>query len=119
MAENKKSQVFRIVQGLFLLNMVIWLVLGTISLAQLEKGADNPIFTVIAIMMMGNAALMGLAAWWLGRFTRWGYLFALALLVTNILTTFTDQVGLLDYATVLVDFVLLLLLILRRKEFVK
>lgn len=118
---NKENdfRIIRIAQGLFLLNMVIWLVLGVINLLRLEGGTDSSVFVVIALMLLGNAALMGLAAWWLGKRTIWGYLFALALLGINIITTFTDQVGFLDYATVLVDIVLFLLLIFKWGEIVE
>jgi hypothetical protein len=107
----------RIAQGLFLLNAVIWLALGVIGLSHLEDG-KHLIFVVIAVMVLGNAFLMGAAAWWLEKRTIWGYVFALALLGINVVTTFTDQVGFWDYATVLVDFILLLLLIFKGREFI-
>jgi hypothetical protein len=114
--ENKLSSL-RIAQGLFLLNMVIWLAFGINSLVRLEKGTEI-IFLVVALMLLGNGVLMGLAAWLLGKRTIWGYLFAMTLLGINVLTTFTDQVGFLDYATVLVDIILFLLLIYKREAFV-
>lgn len=119
MAEDTRNRVVRIAQGLFLLNMVIWLVIGLFSLVWLDSGADSTALLVVALMVLGNAVLMGLAAWWLGKRTIWGYLFALVLLVINMIATFTDQVGLLDYATVLVDIVLFLLLILKQNELVR
>ena len=116
MEDTRKTSI-KAAQGLFLLNMLIWLGFGTASLARLEKGGD-PVYVVIALMLLGNAVLMGVAAWLLGKHTLWGYLFALVLLGINILTTFTDQVGLPDIATVLVDIVLFLLLIFKRREFI-
>lgn len=119
MMETERNQKFiKTVQGLFLLNMVIWLVIGVISLIRLEGGTASPVFLVVALMLLVNAILMGLAAWLLAKRTIWGYLFAIALLGINVLTTFTDQVGFLDFATVLVDIVLLLLLLFRRDTFV-
>jgi hypothetical protein len=118
--KDSKYHFLRIAQGLFLLNMFIWLGLGVTSLVRLDDGGvGSTTFLVIALMVMGNAILMGVAAWWLGKRNKWGYLFALSLLGVNIITTFTDQVGFWDYATVLVDIVLFLLLISKRKVFVK
>jgi hypothetical protein len=45
------------------------------------------------------------------------YLFALAVLAVNVLLTFTDQVGALDWITLVIDLVLLGILIVARKQF--
>lgn len=115
---EKKITPMRTAQGLFLLNMGIWLVIGGISIFQLRGEMESFVLAIVALMVLGNGILMGLAAWLLAKRTIWSYLFALALLAINVVTTFTDQVGLADYATVLVTIILFLLLILKRREFV-
>jgi hypothetical protein len=50
------------------------------------------------------------AGMWLGRGRRAAYAFALAVLGANILLTFTDQFGIFDFITLVVDVVLVVLL---------
>ncbi len=106
----------RTARGLLVLNGVIWLFFGIISLLRL---GDQPAVTlvVIALLMFGNVAAFLLAAWWLGRETRLSFYFALAVLIVNILLTFTDQVGLFDWLTVLIDAAALAILLLHRPRF--
>lgn len=67
--------------------------------------------------MAGNAAAMLLAGLCLAKPNIIYLYFAIALLVVNILLTFTDQFGLLDFITLLIDLALLSLLIyLRLKQ---
>jgi len=118
MKTTRGFDTIRIAQGLFLLNMVIWLIFGVISLMRLEDGAESTTLLVIALMVGVNAILMGLAAWLLDKRTIWSYLFAISLLAINVVTTYTDQVGFFGYATLLLDVVLFLLLIYKRDDFV-
>lgn len=102
----------RYVQWLFYLNTAIWLLIGVYSLIRLYRGEDTPDITllVVAVLMFGNAAAMLIAGWGLGLRNRWLYLFAIAVLLFNILLTFTDQFGIFDLLTLLLDLVLLILL---------
>jgi hypothetical protein len=60
--------------------------------------------------MLGNAAAMVFSGVLIHRRIRWGYYFSLAVLALNILLTFTDQFGIADFLTLLVDIVLLMIL---------
>ena len=55
---------------------------------------------------------MALSAWGLGRGQTIFIYFALAVLLVNIILTFTDQFGLFDFLTLVIDVVLLELVIL-------
>ncbi len=110
----------RAAQALFFLNAVIWLILGIVSLLRLSRGGPIPVVAalVIAILMFGNAGAMGISGIGLGTQRRGFYYLALAVLLVNIVLTFTDQVGVLDFLTLALDLALLGLLIATRKRYV-
>jgi hypothetical protein len=105
-------------QRLFFVNAAIWLVLGIVSLARLGSGEGGVVTAlVVAILMFGNAGAMALSGALLPRRRLIFYLFALAVLAINIVLTFTDQVGALDWITFAVDMVLVGILIVARRQF--
>jgi len=67
--------------------------------------------------MIANAAAMLAAGLLIHRRNAALYFTALLILVVNILLTFTDQFGLIDFITLLVDLILVLILLSARKEF--
>jgi hypothetical protein len=109
----------KIAQWLFLLNALIWLGFGIATLVGV--GARNPdqpgMLVVIGALMFGNALAMLLAGWGVGRGGWVWMLLALALLGVNILLTFTDQVGFLDWATLAIDLVILGVLVVKWRDF--
>jgi hypothetical protein len=100
------------------LNTFIWVAFGIIYLFRdFSRIPDEVISTwVVALLMFGNAAAMLLSGILIARPARWGYYFALAVLLVNILLTFTDQVGALDWITFFIDLLLLVLLIAARSR---
>jgi hypothetical protein len=109
----------RIAQILLYINAVIWLVLGIFTLLRLSQYYPESIFAVwiITILMVGNAGMMLLCGWGLGTGHRLFYYLALTVLAVNIILTFTDQFGLLDFLTLLIDLTILALLIAGRQRF--
>lgn len=101
----------RAAQWLFALNTLAWLALGVGLLVRMNGRLPNAGLWLLAALMAGNAAAMALCAWGLGRRKKIFDLFALLALAVNILLTFTDQFGLLDLLTLLLDLVLLILVI--------
>lgn len=103
---------------LFFLNSAIWVVLGFFSIYSVVSRTPEQVIAawIIAVLMFGNAGAMLLSGILVGRRSRNGYYFALAVLAVNILLTFTDEFGALDLVTLLVDLVLLALLLLRGKD---
>jgi len=103
----------------FALIAVIWFILGVVYLIRLQGNSVIPMMTalVIAVMMFGNAAVLLVCAWGVTTGKQWWYLLAIAVLAINILLTFTDQIGLMDLLTVLIDIGLLLLLVIKRAVF--
>jgi len=107
-------------QLLFVLNAIIWFLLGIFTLIRLSDGSSERAMTmlVIGVMMFGNAAAMLISGWGIGRGQKIFYYLALAVLFVNIVLTFTDEFGLLDLLTLIVDLVLLGFLLAARKRFV-
>jgi hypothetical protein len=99
---------------LLALNGLIWLLLAVLTL--LRRDGAPPGLVIIAVLMVANAGAMLLAAWFVTR-GRIFYFLTLALLLVNVLLTFTDQFGLLDLLTLLVDLFLLTILLLRWHHF--
>ncbi|MCC6615914.1 MAG: hypothetical protein IT320_20760 [Anaerolineae bacterium] len=106
-------------QALFWLNAAIWLVLGALTLIRLSGGSPERALgmLMVGVMMFGNVAAMLICGWGLGQGHKAFYYLALAVVIVNIVLTFTDQFGLLDLLTLLVDLVLLSVLIGARKQF--
>ena len=106
-------------QAIFGLNAIIWLMFGIISLARLAGKQSNQaiILWIVAILMFANMGAMLLSAWLIGKRKMIFYLIALAVLLINIILTFTDQFGLFDLLTLLIDLVLLGILLVKRKLF--
>jgi hypothetical protein len=109
----------RLAQALFCLNALIWFLFGAISLARLAARNPEQSMTrwIVAILMFGNAAAMLISAWLIGRNKKAFYIIAVAVLLVNIVLTFTDQVGLSDLITLIVDMILLAILVVKRHPF--
>lgn len=113
----KPFTLIRAAQAGFFLNAVIWLILGMWSLVRLEGKSDQSItMVVIAILMFGNMAAFIFCGFTIGRRSVWFTVIAFLVLGVNILLTFTDQVGLIDWITLVIDLGILGLLIAGRKH---
>jgi hypothetical protein len=107
-------------QALFFLNAAIWLAFAIAAPARIARSTGQPLAAVVvAILMLGNAAAMLVAGLALARRTRWLYYFGIAVLLVNILLTFTDQFGLWDFITLALDVALLGLLIDTRSYYMR
>jgi len=106
-------------QTLFFVNAVIWLLLGITSLSRLAGSSTGQTTTmwIVALLMFGNAGAMLVAGVGIGKQRRLFYTSGLAVLVINIILTFTDQFGVLDFITLVIDVVLLGLLIVTRARY--
>ena len=103
----------RAAQALFFLNAVVWLAFGILWLV--DTAGRTPVQATTAwitgILMLGNVGAMLLSGIGLGTRRRLFFLFALVVLVVNLVLTLTDQVGLFDWITLGIDLVLLALLV--------
>jgi len=106
-------------QILFLLNAAIWVIFSIVSMVNIQNNQSVPglVLWVIAILMVGNGGAMVFSNYTLSRRVRWSYLLAMLVLGINIILTVTDQVGIFDWITLLIDLVLLSILFAIRKEY--
>jgi hypothetical protein len=114
MAGRMKSVFVKITQALFYLNVFIWLVFGIISLVWIinnHEPTSTLVAASVAIFMFGNAAAMLISGLGLGKYNKWLYILAVAVIVVNIILTFTDQFGWPDFLTLVIDVIILGLLI--------
>ena len=116
---SKSSAPVVAAQSLFFLNAAIWLVFGIVTL--LGMATRHPeqavAYGIIAFLMFGNVGAMILSGLAIGKRHRLFYFFALAVLGINIVLTVTDQFGVFDLITLLIDVCLLGLLIAIRKRY--
>jgi hypothetical protein len=113
--DMKRYSLF-IVQFLFLLNGVIWLILSFIGLFNAIEGVVSMLGPwLLAIMMAGNGMIFLILGIFSQRGWRWMFYFSLAFLAVNILLTFTDQFGFFDLLTLVIDIALVVLLFLTTK----
>jgi len=112
-------RLIRAAQMLFFLNTGIWIGLGLGNLVKLVNGHSNSTITglIIAVLMFGNALVMLVCGVSLGKQHRRSFYLALVVLVVNIILTVTDQFGLVDFITLVIDLVLLGILIADRRSY--
>ena len=105
-------------QRLFYLNAAVWVLLGILTLWRMRAGGsfDAVGAIMIGMLMFGNAFILLLAGVGLAERARLTYVFAVLILLVNILLTFTDQVGWLDVTTLLLDLAILILLVVYRRR---
>jgi lysylphosphatidylglycerol synthetase-like protein (DUF2156 family) len=111
------SRRITLAQVLFFLNAAVWIFFLVLFLSDQAHPGNALSSLVIPILMGGNALAMLACGIGLGRRSRIFYYLSLAVMAVNILLTVTDQVGLFDYITLLLDLVILILLVAIRKGF--
>jgi hypothetical protein len=106
-------------QALFYLNAAIWMIFSVVTMGYIQYDPPVPIMVqwVIAVLMVGNAGAMAFSGYFLSKKARWSYLLAVIVLSINIILTVTDQVGIFDWITLLIDLVLMIILLTLRKEY--
>lgn len=116
---GRKIDPIKTAQVLFYLNAAIWVLLGILLLSgKVYFGlSQSGMLWIIAILMFLSAAAMLVAGVGIGKLSiRW-YLFAIAVLVVNLILTITDQVGEIDMITLGIDLLILGLLFNSRTQF--
>ncbi|MBN2549274.1 MAG: hypothetical protein JXB15_08960 [Anaerolineales bacterium] len=109
----KTRLLLRIAQGLFTLNALIWAVIGIASILRAASSQSQGYTPwVVALLMFPNAIAMLVCGLGIGTQKKIFFFLALAVLAVNILLTFTDQVGLLDWITLAIDLAILILIVI-------
>lgn len=111
---KKEKRMIRSIQGLLLIDMIAWMVLGGIMLHQ-QAAADAASFQqTIGLMMIGNALIFGVLAFSYRKphFRN----ITVVWLMVNIILTFTDQFGLYDVLTLVLDVLIVVLILVQKHE---
>jgi|PlaIllAssembly_1097288.scaffolds.fasta_scaffold599304_2 hypothetical protein len=117
---SKSINYLEIVRGGFFFNAVIWTILGVYSILRTAGKPDQSIMMlVIAILMFGNVGAFIFCGLTIGKKSRIFYLVCILVLAVNITLSITDEVGLLDLITLLVDLVILGFLLAGRKQLIQ
>jgi len=118
---TKTPLVVRSAQALFFLNTLIWLAFGIVTLVRMTDGYPGQAVMAVVIggMMFGNALLMLVSGLCIGKARKLSFVFALAVLAINILLTLTDQFGVYDFATLVIDLAILGLLLAARRWYLQ
>jgi hypothetical protein len=112
--------VVRIAQWMFIILGLIWLTFGIWSILRVGSVGGNvpaALLWIIIILMFVNALLLIWIAWGIGKGNKLYYFFGILVLAGNIFLTFTDEFGLFDLLTLIVNIILLVLLIVTRSKY--
>ena len=114
------DKLIQIGKWLFWLNAAIWLIFGIWSMVRIgnSDGVETAVtLWVIVILMLGNVAAFLWSSWAIQKQAAWYRFAVMAVLLVNIFLTFTDQFGIFDLLTLLLDLILLgLVFILHRRR---
>jgi len=114
---KKENRMTRSIQGLLLLDMIVWIVLGGMMLdKQALTAVDSAIFQrYIGLMMIGNALIFGVLAFSYRKphFRN----ITVVWLMVNIVLTFPDQFGLYDVLTLMLDVLIVVLILVQKKRY--
>lgn len=106
---------------LFGINVVVWLafgVVGIIRLADIMPG-QIVVWVIAGAVMFGNVGAMVAAAVLLSRRRFVFYLFALAVVLVNVLAAFMDQLGPADFLAMVPNLLILSILVGKRRLFLR
>jgi hypothetical protein len=98
---------------------VIWIGLGAYSLVRTLQGSRSlsGLSWIFLVLMFVNAIFFLGIGWGLGKQARFFFYLALLFLAGNILLTVTDEFGVLDFITLVVDACIVFLLIASKGKF--
>lgn len=106
LSSSKKNGIFSVTRYLLVLDMLVWIGFAFLTLYQNRGIEKMPYSSVLmAVMMIGNALIFGLCAW---KFTQRKFkITCMVWLLVNIVLTFTDQFGIFDLVTLILDIIIL------------
>lgn len=113
------DRLIRIGKWLFWLNAAVWLALGIWSMVRIGEDTvgGNVTLWIIAILMLGNVVAFLWCSFAIQKQATWYRFAVIAILAVNLILTFTDQFGLFDFLTLLLDLILLgIVLILHQRR---
>jgi lysylphosphatidylglycerol synthetase-like protein (DUF2156 family) len=99
---TKTLPAVRAAQSQFFVLGVLWVIIGLVSLGRWQPGATISAWIII-LLIAGNVAALVLCGYGLGTQRRGFFYLSLAVLLVNIVLTITDQFGLIDLLTLILE----------------
>ncbi len=113
-----KTSTLQLSRYLLLFTAAILVVFGLGSFMRINENPSQVIlYTIYALLMFGDAAVMLICAFQLHRKKKQIYRLAVIVLALNIVLTIFDQFGFIDLLFLLLNLITLIVLFMARKEF--
>ena len=96
---------------LLFIDAFIWFCFGTYLILEMLYFNNGLSTVLVGFFMYLNAAALFFGGVMIERRRQWAYFFTLAYLFINMLLTFSDQFGVMDLVTFMLDLVILAILI--------
>ena len=108
----------RIIQTLLYIKSLIWLVFSIYTWVEYSGSHVKSVSMVTLIVLLFlNAILFAVFSFLIEKKKKWLFYLIVLFLLANIVLTVTDQVGIFDVLVLVIDFMLLNLVFLKRKDF--
>lgn len=102
---------------LLIANALVWFGFAIYMILEMTSHSNQVSAAVfVGLFMLGNAGLMLWSGILLGQAARWGYYFALGIVLINLLYSLSVQFGLLPIITIVLDVCIIIVLVALRKE---
>jgi len=79
---------------------------------------SSAVLWIIAALMFVNAAVLILIGWGLQEGKKWLFYSAILVLMSNIFLTFTDEFGVFDLITLIINIAIFMFLLATRKTYI-
>lgn len=119
--ESNRMKLILIARWGYVLLGIFWFVLGLLSVADFinSGGTFSGFDWIISCLVFLNALGLVFIGWMLGKGQPWIYYFGLFVLGMNILLTFTDQFGIIDFIYLVLCTSLFVYLLITRAHYTR
>lgn len=119
--ESNRVKLILIARWGYVLLGIFWFVLGLLSVADFinSGGTFSGFDWIISCLVFLNALGLVFIGWMLGKGQPWIYYFGLFVLGMNILLTFTDQFGIIDFIYLVLCTSLFVYLLITRAHYTR
>lgn len=107
----KNNIIVQFLRGLLISLCVFWIISGIIFITRMDTSTFQ--YRVIMILMMLNGIFYALFTYLISIKARIIYFMLILFILVNAILTITDQVGVIDWVTLLINIIILVLSIFR------
>jgi hypothetical protein len=112
-------KLIRTAQVLFITDVLVWLAFGIFGFLWVSQRYPHQslVALLLGLLALGNASVLALSAFLLGKSQKKFYYFAFIVLVSNIIVGLMDELGFYDYAFLTFELIMLIILIASGKYY--